>query len=555
MPESENNASQLQIRCPNCGQRFKVGPELRSKLVECGSCERRFRVEDDVILRSRKFYPGEAKNDAHLERFPRAALHTTSQIDFQTANYNPAPNPEMVEPPSFQRVLAGVIGAGLLVFVLLLFVLSTGGGGPLASVSTERRLVLAVFISVIGSAFIIYANRRKLLPALAGCGLASLALVAMAIIFPGPDDAMVHQPPPPLDTDGERPRPPVKPDNGDQPENPADPYAKLKEEMRYGPVAAEIVTAGSPEKVTAIWLRGMRERHKWTVEEYLLRTTGADRSSHLYRRGDTAHLMVLTGMNQDIEATAHICKRIGNVERVVRPLRVIEVMVSGDRFAEAPIERLRDTGSDAFYALNLKELESIDLGRVERAVERLSNAEPKQFRSDIVERLIAILDEAPLDLCEDVAVALGTWSEPGDGADQAVLALALKMDESGKKLGEGIIGFLVDRSVAEVQPILHKRWLDNPDSWEQIYGKLGEPARGPMLAALAEENISIRDSAVRILGRVGNTASIPILEALKNGKDSELDLNITRAIAHIRERKGQPDVPKAEPVPDPPPGP
>ena len=223
MTESEYNASQIQIRCPNCGQRFKVGPELRSKLVECGSCERRFRVEDDVILRSRKFYPGEAKNDAHLERFPRAALHTTSPIDFQTANYNPAPNPEMVEPPSFQRVLAGVIGAGLLVFVLLLFVLSTGGGGPLASVSTERRLVLAVFISVIGSAFIIYANRRKLLPALAGCGLASLALVAMAIIFPGPDDAMVHQPPPPLDTDGERPRPPVKPDNGDQPENPADP--------------------------------------------------------------------------------------------------------------------------------------------------------------------------------------------------------------------------------------------------------------------------------------------------------------------------------------------
>ena len=74
MAEPDSTLNQLQIRCPNCGQRFKVSEDLRGKLVECGSCEQRFRVNDEVILRSRKFYPGESKRDVSLDRFARAPL-------------------------------------------------------------------------------------------------------------------------------------------------------------------------------------------------------------------------------------------------------------------------------------------------------------------------------------------------------------------------------------------------------------------------------------------------------------------------------------------------
>ena len=69
--------NQLQIRCPKCGQRFTVGPELQGKVVECGRCENRFRVDDDVIQRSRKFYPGEKPRDASLDRFSRPAQRAT----------------------------------------------------------------------------------------------------------------------------------------------------------------------------------------------------------------------------------------------------------------------------------------------------------------------------------------------------------------------------------------------------------------------------------------------------------------------------------------------
>ena len=60
--------SLLLIRCPTCGQRFKVGEDLRERTVECGGCESRFRINDEVIVRGRKFYPGERK-DPGFNRF------------------------------------------------------------------------------------------------------------------------------------------------------------------------------------------------------------------------------------------------------------------------------------------------------------------------------------------------------------------------------------------------------------------------------------------------------------------------------------------------------
>jgi len=513
MAEPDTTSNQLQIRCPKCGQRFKVGNDLRGKLVECGSCEQRFRVNDEVILRSRKFYPGEAKRDGSLDRFARAPLSTAGPVDFETANYNPNPDTSAVEPPSVQHIMAGAVGVGLIVFVLLLFIVSSGDSGPLGDVSTEGRMVLVLFIGVIGSSFILYANRRRLIPTAIGCLVACGLLLSMPLIFPGPDDSEVQQRPP---DPGTKPAAPIS--VIDSPAEAKGPYDEIKELIRYGPVEAAIAEADAPEQVIAIWLRDMQERHKWTVEEYLLRVTGAEHSSHLYPRGDQGFLMVLTGMQQEIEETAQLCKRIGSIDgvRVIRPLRVIEVHLDAGKFTEATIEELSDADSDRFYALNLNELESIDLGRVERAVQRLTGVEPK-MRSDIAGRMIELLAEVSPELCSDIAAALIVWAEPEDGADQAVLDVARRIDSKGKKVDEGILRFLVKRQVSAVQPFLHKCWIENPDSW-------------------ANETLSIKESAVRVLGKVGNASTIPVLEAIKDGRDPDFDASITRSITVIRSR-------------------
>jgi hypothetical protein len=50
-------------------------------------------------------------------------------------------------------------------------------------------------------------------------------------------------------------------------------------------------------------------------------------------------------------------------------------------FIEGPIEKLSNKQDPAFYELNKRELESIDLERAKRAVQRLAEAEPKIYRA------------------------------------------------------------------------------------------------------------------------------------------------------------------------------
>ena len=100
MPSSSPDDSLLLIRCPSCGQRFKVGEDLRERTVECGGCEHRFRINDEVIVRGRKFYPSERKNPG-LNRFHRIPLPGgESMIGVQPVRYGNMPDPAVLEPAS-----------------------------------------------------------------------------------------------------------------------------------------------------------------------------------------------------------------------------------------------------------------------------------------------------------------------------------------------------------------------------------------------------------------------------------------------------------------------
>jgi len=545
MATDESDTNQLKIRCPKCGQRFNVSPDLRNKMVECGACEHRFRIENEVILRTRKFYPGEHKN-AGLDRFARAPIRKSAPVSFETASYAVGATPDEFEPPSIQRVLAGFLGWSLMAIAALGFVLSQGSSGPFGAISTGHRMILAGFVAAIASGFILYANRKNRIKVAAGAIAASLLLCGLPLLIPGPGKPDTTMAPGP---DGGTP---ANPSPGDEsaPPAPEDRFAKLKEEIRYKPVEDEIrATDGNAEHVTAIWLRGMLERHKYSVENYMRRVTGANHSSHMYPRGKDSFLYVLTGIDQDIEITAQYCRRLGKVVRVVLPLRVIEVEVDGTLFTESPIERLSNPKDEAFYKLNLRELESIDLKRAEQAVDRLSVAPPINNRADIVHRMTSLLEEAEPGLLGKLGRALERWSKPGDGAEAAVLKRAFELKQEKTEIDEGLVAFLVNRKIQEVQPIIHGLWLKNPDNWELLYAKLGPPVEAPMLAAINQPTLATRDSAVRILARVGSPAAIPPLEKLLEINDRKLRTDVTRAIEQIRKRSAGPAGGSADPEP------
>ncbi|MEI7929784.1 MAG: MJ0042-type zinc finger domain-containing protein, partial [Verrucomicrobiales bacterium] len=149
----------MQIRCPACGQRFKVGSDLRDRMVECGSCEHRFRIDDETILRTKKFYPGE-RRDPRLDGFARVPHAPSVLPNVQTIRYAEEPAHESFEPPTPQRTMAAVVGCIGMVMAGLLLTLGASRTGALDGFELPSRLALAGFASVLGSVMLVYGNPR-----------------------------------------------------------------------------------------------------------------------------------------------------------------------------------------------------------------------------------------------------------------------------------------------------------------------------------------------------------------------------------------------------------
>ncbi|RPJ35456.1 MAG: hypothetical protein EHM17_02365 [Verrucomicrobiaceae bacterium] len=535
MPGSNPDDSLLLIRCPSCGQRFKVGEDLRGRTVECGGCEQRFRINDDVIVRGRKFYPGERKN-ARLNRFQRVPLAVSPPVmGMAPVYYADAPDPVKFEPASPQRIVAGFFGGIAIVLMALLLILGAKSGGALDGITTENRMIMACFTGLLATLLLAYANPRGRGKAIALGLVSSIGLAILPFAF----------------TDGSIPLP----SNEVTQSTPADDFrnaldapaesgeiAELRRKIGTDPLASEIqrlASEGSTRQAVGLWLRDLREHNRFLVKDYILRASGAAPESHYYPRGDGDFLMVVTGINQSLDEMAAIAAALGTVERTYPEIAVIEVRVNNQNFIEGPIEKLNDRNHPAFYDLNKRELESIDLARVERAVKRLGEAEPKVYRSDITRKLLSLLAMPEVTFKGPVCSALAVWSEESGPAGEAALTEASRLMAHGATIPEEMISLIVKAENPGVIPILDELWANNPNRWEALYGDVGQAAEATLLKRFPETTGSFRQAAVRVLGRVGGTASLPVLENAKTGADAELSVLLDRAIQAILARLGR----------------
>ena len=183
MPSSNPDDALLLIRCPSCGQRFKVGDDLRGRTVECGGCEHRFRINDEVIVKGKKFYPGERKNPT-LNRFQRVPLAVSQPVGGpQTVRYMEPPELTSFEPVAPQRIIAGVAGVAAMVLVALLLMFGGSSGGLLDGMTTQNRLLMAGFTGLLGMVMLVYANPRARGKAIGVGLLLSAGLLALPFIF------------------------------------------------------------------------------------------------------------------------------------------------------------------------------------------------------------------------------------------------------------------------------------------------------------------------------------------------------------------------------------
>lgn len=522
MDDPHGDTEKLSIRCPGCGQRFKVGMELRDRMVECGTCEHRFRVNDEVVVRTKKFYPGE-RRPTSLDTFSRVPKTVASaKANFQTVQYSNEPALPPVEAGSPLRLVLGFSAVAIALLIALLLIFGGSAGGVLYGTSQSKRLMLAGFSAVVTGALMIAANPRARRRAVVGALATAAGLLSLPFFF----------------TDGTATAGPVV--TGDEPLKPRvrevspaeTELEELKRQLTYDPM--ERALESDPHAV-GLWLKGLRDYHRLQVRDYIIRNSGADPSSHLYpRSGD--YLMVVTGVNEDLSELGRLCERFGEVKRTIDPLRVIEVVVNNASFQEGPLEKLTDPANPAFYELNRRELESIDLERARLAVTRLAPAEPKLYRKDIARRMGELLREADEPLQEEIGKALPKWSEPGDGSEDFARPVVEKASEHGDA-PESLVAFLVLRQDKATIPHLDRLWAFEPNKWEEFYGRFGTAIEEPLLVRFKETTITQRMSAVRLLGKTGTARAVPVLEAALPDANPELRLLIERSLEAIRGRQ------------------
>lgn len=530
MAAKNDETSPLLIRCPACGQRFKVGADLRDRTVECGACERRFRINDDVILRSRKFYPGEHP-ESLVNRYQRVPMAAAPPEGFQTVSYAANPDTSSFEPLSPQRLVAGACGVLGMVLMSLLLYFGTTRNGMLDGVSIASRMMMAGFSALIATALFLYANPRArkktlLFSLLCSAGLLALPLVnteeASSLKTAAADNAAPKVHPSAQDTEHAE-------------------IAQLRQLIGTDPLAAEsakLATEGSDKHAYGLWLRGLSESNKLLVRDYLLRVTKAN-FSHPYPRERNDYLMVVSGVNITLDKLAELAASLGEVSRVHREIEVIEVRVHNGNFVPIPLEKLTDKEDPAFYELNKRELESIDLERVQGAVKRLAEVEPKIYRNDITRRLVALLREDGVDFKGVLCGALMRWSdEPTEAADAAEAVLK-KLYAEKKPIPRELIDLLVKAKRVSIIPLLDALWLADSGTWEPYYVGLGPPIEATVIRHFQEVSGGTRHSIVHMLGKVGGPDSLALLNGARAGADPELLIRIEAAEKAIRLRLGE----------------
>ncbi|BCX49104.1 hypothetical protein HAHE_30120 [Haloferula helveola] len=535
MEDADQESRMVSIRCPGCGQRFKVGPELKGKMVECGTCDRRFRVEEDIMIRDRKFYPGE-RRDPSLQRFSRVPLRSGPEPAFETANTSPEPDPRsFVEPVSPLRVILGFAGVTGAAVVALILIFGGGPGGLLDGTAMDKRLVFAGFTALVAWVLLFFANPTQRIKAVVGGLLISAALLSLPFLF---TKGL------PIESAGDGglggpidPGPPTEPTV-----DPETPYDELKQEMGYGKLAEAIESYGSDglsqgRTAIGIWLRDVRLYNKQQIVEYLMRATDAGERSWIYSRPPSDYLMVLYDVRPELGPVRKSCERFGKVGRVLNDLQVIEVVVDNDRFVQGPLDKLQDSSDPSFYELNRRELESIDLHRAGAAVRRLVPVEPRLYRDDIVRRMQELLEEGGIELKRDVARALSVWAQSGDGSVAAVRKAASELMEEGEDVPRSVVEFLVGNRDLDSIPLIHGLWREDSKEWEALYGDMGPRIETSLLSSLPELTPTLKLSAVRLLGRVGTSSSLPKLSEEKEGAVSELAVTIEQAINAIESRQ------------------
>jgi hypothetical protein len=528
MLDNKDNPETLKIRCPTCRLRFSVSTEFLNRIVECGGCDAQFRITEEIIVQSKKVYPKD-KNDLDLHQFRRSPQHSIpAPQGIQTASYADFKHPEQLGPASPQRLIAGACGIAIMLLGAFLLFIATKPQSPLGGMSFDKQLIFAGFISLLGFIFLIYANPRAKFKA----GFFGLLLAAG--VFTIPIYIKEHS-----SKLGANPDSNIKLEPLKLPENTPDPKQKLRERFATQPLEKEqnrLINSNSKKNAYGVFLTDMLGRNKLNARDYLVRETLANPSSHPFPRDGNNHLIVLSDVEMDFERVSEIADKLGKVTETHPEINIIVVKVENELFVAGSAEKLNDPSHPSFYELNRLELNSIDLGRVQLAVERLADSDAKLFRTDISSNLLKLLEKPSVTFHDSIARALIKWCDDPAPAAEAGLKILKSYALEKKSPPEHLMTLVANHKKPDAIQTMVALWETNPVIWDKELEKYGPPLEPYLLEKFSSDQSSVRQAAVKMLSSVGTELSLPELRKALNGTDPGIRVLAERAILQIESR-------------------
>jgi HEAT repeats len=527
MVENKDNPETLNIRCPGCRLRFSVPSDYMNRVVECGGCDNQFRITEDTIVHSKKVYP-KGKKDLEANQFRRIPNESIAEPKgMQTINYADFNHPEQLGPASPQRIIAGIFGIAIMLLGALLLFIASKPQSPLGGMPFEKQLIVGGFTSLLGFIFLVYANPSAKIKA----GLIGLLLTAGVFAIPVYTKQIAIKP----NTNSNS-----NPEFGlENPDQAPDLIQELRKRFLTQPLEKEqnrLAQSSSGKKAYGIYLTDMLGRNKLNARDYLVRETLANPSSHPYPRDGNNHLIVLTDVEMDFDQVADIADKLGKVTETHPEISVIVVKVDNELFVAGSAEKLNDKNHPSFYELNHAELQSIDLGRVQLAVERLADSDAALLRSDISTTLIKLLEKPSVTFHDPIARGLIKWcDDPGPAADAGIKILKTYVLKKSSP-PEHLVRLVANHKNPEAIPTMVAIWETNPVIWDKELVKYGSPIEPSMLEKLSSDEPSLRHAAIKMLATIGTKQSLPELRKILTESDPEVRVLAERAIQQIESR-------------------
>ena len=525
MVENKDNPETLNIRCPGCRLRFYVPPEYMNRIVECGGCDKQFRITEDTIVHSKKVYP-KGKKDLEANYFRRIPNESIIEPKgMQTISYADFNHPEQLGPTSPQRIIAGIFGIAIILLGALLLLIASKPQSPLGGMPFDKQLIVGGFTSLLGFIFLVYANPGARIKA----GIIGLLLIVGVFAIPIYTKQYAIQPNVNLNSN-------LRSDPLENPEHTPNLTQELRKRFITQPLEKEqnrLAENSSGKKAYGIFLTGMLGRNKLNARDYLVRETLANPSSHPYPRDGNNHLIVLTDIEMDFDQVADIADKLGKVTESHPEISVIVVKVDNELFVAGSAEKLNDKSHPSFYELNRAELESIDLGRVQQAVERLADSDATLLRSDISSALMNLLKNPTVTFQDPIARALIKWcDDPGPAADAGIKILKSYILKKTSP-PEHLVRLVANHKNPEAIPTMVAIWEMNPVIWDKELVKYGSPLEPSMLEKLRSDEPSLRHASIKMLATIGTRQSLPELRKILTESDPEVRLLAERAIQQI----------------------